>query len=101
MVCEGALWRLARIVMTAELPAASRTSLEVSLWCYSIDIVSNCKGAGSLLMRASMDQAEVVLSLLWMMLVGCPDISDLTVFCVGKKMQANMDMLESSHFHFK
>lgn len=76
MAHEGGLWHVARPVMTVKLPAACLTALEVSLWCYSIDIVSGCKGLGSLLMRAQIDQAVVALSLQWMVLIGCPCRSD-------------------------
>lgn len=45
MAHEGGLWHAAHPVMTVKLPAACLTALEVSLWCYSIDIVSGCKRA--------------------------------------------------------
>lgn len=59
MAHEGGLWHVAHPVMTVKLPAASLTALEVSLWCYGIDIVSGCEGLGSLLMSAQIDQAVV------------------------------------------
>lgn len=82
MAHEGGLWHVARLVMTVKLPAACLTALEVSLWCYGIDIVSGCKGLGSLLMRAQIDQAVVALPLLWMMLIGCPLRPDLPTICI-------------------
>lgn len=51
--------------MTVKLPAAGLTALEVSLWCYGIDIVLGCEGPGSLLMRAQIDQAAADLPSLW------------------------------------
>lgn len=82
MVHEGGLWHVACPVMTVKLPAACLTALEVSLWCYSIDIVSGCKGLGSLLMRAQIDQAVVALPLLWMMLIGRPCRPDPPMICI-------------------
>ena len=82
MAHEGDLWHIAHSVMTAKPPAARLTALEVSLWCYSIDIVSDCKGLGSHLMSAQIDQTVVALSLLWMMLIGCPRSPDVPLICV-------------------
>lgn len=82
MAHEGGLWHVARPVMTVKLPVACLTALEVSLWCYSIDIVSDCEGLGSLLMKAQIDQAVVALPLLWMILIGCPCRADLPLICI-------------------
>lgn len=82
MAHEGGLWHVAHPVMTVKQPAASLTALEVSLWCYGIDIVLGCKGLGSLLMRAQIDQAVVAPPLLWMMLIGCPCRAELPMICI-------------------
>lgn len=82
MAHEGGLWHVARPVMAVKLPAACLTALEVSLWCYSIDIVSDSEVLGSLLMRAQIDQAVVALPLLWMILIGCPCRADLPLICI-------------------
>lgn len=79
MAHKGGLWHGAHPVMTVKLPATCLTALEVPLWCYSIDIVLGCKGLGSHLMRAQIDQAGVGLSLLWIMLISCPCRPDFPV----------------------
>lgn len=69
---KGVSGTLPRSVMTVKLAAACLTALELPVCCYNIDIVSGCKGLGSLLMRAQIDQAVVALPLQCMMLIGCP-----------------------------
>lgn len=62
--------------MTVKLPAAGLTALQVSPWCYGIDIVLGCEGPGSLLMRAQIDQAAADLPSLE---TGRPCRAELTV----------------------
>ncbi len=82
MAHEGGLWHVACPIMTVKLPAACLTALEVSLRCYGIDIVSGCRGLGSLLMRAQIDQAVVAPPSLWMNLIGCPCRPDLPLISI-------------------
>lgn len=64
--------------MTASLPAAGPPGL--SVWGYSIDIESDCREFGSLLMRTQIDQAAAAPS--WMQLLGRPCRPDLPLISI-------------------